>query len=314
LSIRTDILKTLAYFDMFDYPLNTKEIQFFLGQQTILSIINEHLKLLIADKIVFQVDEFYSLQMNLKLAERRRKGNAAAIKEMKNAEYATSILSKFPYIKGIAVSGSLSKNYCDESTDIDFFIITTAGRLWIARTILHIFYKFVWLAGKQRLFCLNYYIDEQKTEIEEKNIFTAIEIVTLIPMKGGKVFQDFMRANAWTNKYLPMATSTANELPEIKKRSLTSFIEKLFDGPVGERLDKWLMRLTKKRWDKKVRQHKTNQKGINIGMLVNRHYSKPDPKNFQNKILAQYEQKVATVLKLQGNHPVAENIIFFETK
>jgi hypothetical protein len=314
LSIRTDILKTLAYFDMFDYPLTQKEIKFFLGQPTVLSAINEHLKLLMVDKIVFQVDEFYSLQMNLKLAERRRKGNAAAIKEMKNAEYAASILSKFPYIKGIAVSGSLSKNYCDESTDIDFFMITSAGRLWIARTFLHIFYKFAWLAGKQRLFCLNYYIDEQAMEIEEKNIFTAIEIVTLLPMKGGEVLERFIQANAWTKKHLPMSASIGDHPPVIKKGIVAALIEKFFNGPVGDTLDKWLMRLTKKRWDKKVRQHKTNQKGINIGMLVNRHYSKPDPKNFQDKILARYEQKVTAVLKLQSNQLAVENIISFETK
>ena len=49
-----------------------------------------------------------------------------------------------------------------------------------------------WLAGTAG--SVNYYIDEAAMEIEEKNIFTAVEIITLIPMKGEEQINRFSTA------------------------------------------------------------------------------------------------------------------------
>ena len=55
------------------------------------------------------------------------------------------LISKFPYVEGVGISGSLSKGYYDDDGDIDFFIITSPKRLWIARTFL-ILYKKLFLS------------------------------------------------------------------------------------------------------------------------------------------------------------------------
>jgi hypothetical protein len=52
-------------------------------------------------------------------------------------------------------------------------------------------------------FCLNYFIDEEKLQIKEQNIFTAVEVATLMPLKGRTVFKDFFQANDWVYQYLP---------------------------------------------------------------------------------------------------------------
>jgi predicted nucleotidyltransferase len=51
-----------------------------------------------------------------------------AVKHIKKAKAVAKFLSWFPYIRGIAISGSLSKNFADENSDLDFFIITAANR------------------------------------------------------------------------------------------------------------------------------------------------------------------------------------------
>ena len=292
-----NILKTLTYFDIFNYPLTRDDIFSFLPRKYDQSEIDETLEMLLQDKFIFKLDEFYALQNQPILAERRRCGNHRAIKQWAIAKKAAKILSWFPYVQTVAVSGSLSKNFSDEKSDIDFFVITSPNRLWIARTCMHLFKKLSYLAGKQNWFCMNYYVDEMRMEIIEKNIFTAMEIVTLLPLQGTNCFQNFIKANAWTNNYFPKHIISNEGAARIKKVFIRKCVEKIFNSRLGDVADKWLMNLTDKRWKQKTQQGKVNDHGGKIGMIVSRHFSKPDPKNFQAKVVQQYENKVKELLE-----------------
>jgi hypothetical protein len=297
-NIRQDILKTLAYFDYFNYPLTNEDIRSFLCRRYNQSYIDETLIQLAEDKVIFKIDIFYSLQNKPSLADNRRKGNLMAVKQLAIARKAAKFISRFPFVETVAVSGSLSKHYADDKTDIDFFIITTANRLWIARTLTHLFKKLSYLAGKQHWFCMNYYVDEAGIEIQEKNIFTAMEIITLLPMEGLQHFKKFIDANAWTNDFFPAHTISSDADMEVKKSFIRKCVEKIFNSKFGDAIDKWLMTVTDKRWKKKAMREKLNAKGGKIGMMVNRHFSKPDPKNFQAKVVQQYERRVKELIEL----------------
>ena len=297
--IRQDILNTLAYFDIFNYPLTNDDILSFLPQKYPQLVFDEMLASLLQDEFIFKLDEFYSLQNKPALAERRRGGNQRAIKQMVIAKKMAKLLSWFPYVQTVAVSGSLSKNYSDEKSDIDFFIITSANRLWIARTCMHFLKKLSYLVGKQHWFCMNYYIDEIGLEIIEKNIFTAMEIVTLLPLKGTDCFQNFIEANTWTNKYFPVQMNTVNEGGKIKKILFRKWVEKIFNSALGDHIEKRLMNLTDKRWKKKTQLGKVNEHGVKMCMMTGPHFSKPDPRFFQAKVVQQYETRIKQLAALR---------------
>lgn len=303
------ILATLAYFDIFKYPLSNAEIRSFLKKEVSQNAIDEELKTMIAAQKLFRFDSFYSLHNDSNLAERRRKGNALAAVEMHNAIKAARRLAGFPYVSGLAISGSLSKNFCTEKTDIDFFVITRANRLWIARSIMHLYKKLTFLLGKQHWFCMNYYIDEAKPEIEEKNIFTAVEISTLLPMHGKAVLCDFIQHNQWIKDYLPAHRTIMNNVPEIKKRMLARLAEQLFNNRFGNWIDDRLMRVTQKRWQKKEQKKLTSDKGFLMSMMVDKHYSKPNPKNFQQQVLESYEKKVSGLLHHEDHITVLPDFV-----
>ncbi len=263
-------------------------------------IIDETLEILCRDKNIFRLNEFYSLQNDFALVQRRRKGNELAITQMKTANKVAKFLSSFPYVQGIAVSGSLSKNFANEKTDIDYFIITTANRLWVARTLMHLYKKLTFLTGRQHWFCMNYYVDEERLEIAEKNIFTAMEIATLVPMQGRSALLKFIAGNGWTKTYFPVHGFTIGSTPEIKRGPIRRLIESILNGNFGDSIDKWLMHITDRRWQKKAQSHQLNSKGICMGMMVDRHFSKPDPKNFQDKVVEQHRVKVQQLLQLQN--------------
>ena len=51
------------------------------------------------------------------------------------AEKIAKLFYKFPYVRAVGVSGSVSKNFADENADIDYFIITKANRLMDRKNI-----------------------------------------------------------------------------------------------------------------------------------------------------------------------------------
>jgi hypothetical protein len=74
LQIRNDILSTLAYFDIFTYPLKQREIWLFLPNLYHHSEFEMALLALVDNGLIFKIGEFYSLQNNYAIAQRRCKG------------------------------------------------------------------------------------------------------------------------------------------------------------------------------------------------------------------------------------------------
>ena len=293
--IKEDIVKTLAYFDIFNYPLTNEEVRRFLHQKYSQPAVDNELCELLKDEFIFNLNNFYSLQNRPELAEIRLAGNSRARKLLNIAKRASKILSWFPFVESVAVSGSLSKNFADEKADIDFFIITSPNRLWIARTCMHIFKKFTFLAGKQNWFCMNYFIDEIRMEIIEKNIFTAMEIVTLIPMQGTNCFKNFIKANSWTRDYLHEQPVINGRSEKIRRNFFRKTFEFIFSSGLGNAVEKLLMDITGNRWKRKTRRGKVNNHGVTMAMITDPHFSKPDPKNLQYKIVHQFEEKLANM-------------------
>lgn len=299
--INKNILSTLAYFDIFSYPLTRVEIFIFLSKKYAQAEFDEALKYMVATRLVYQFDRFYTLKNDRRVITKRVNGNERAAGMIKIAEKVSDILIRFPYVRGIAISGSLSKNYADADSDIDFFIITAPNRLWIARTLMHFFKKLTFLVNKQHYFCMNYYIDERQLEIAEKNIYTAIEVATLMPLQGDTCFQQFYADNTWTRNYLPNNFMRLASAKPVQFSLLKRSIETLLNNSIGNWIDTQLMQITSGRWSKKTRLKKKDLKGLVLGLIANKHCSKPNPVSFQNKLITQYEDKVLQLLHESEN-------------
>ena len=121
------LIQTLAYYDVFSYPLTFSEITAKLTVKSRPSEIQLALDELEKDDVIFKFDEFYCLRNDYSMIEKRRTANARAIGQMELARKKAAFISKFPFIRGIFVSGSLSKNYADDKSDLDFFVVTSNG-------------------------------------------------------------------------------------------------------------------------------------------------------------------------------------------
>jgi hypothetical protein len=281
---------------MFDYPLTYNEIFLFLESKCTEADLKEAINYLIGCKLIFKLDNFYSLKNDHYITIRRNKGNQKAAILLHKAKYVGRLLIKFPYVRGIGISGSLSKNFADDQSDIDLFIITKKNRVWIARTIMHCFKKLTFLVNKQHYYCMNYYVDEEQLEIVEKNIYTAIEVATIIPLEGDFAFKDFYTANSWTIDYLPNKVMRLSSAKPLKKHVLKVVIETIFNNKIGNWIEGLLMKATASRWNKKTLLKKLNSRGTIMGMAASKHFAKPDPKNFQVKLIERYQHKLLPLL------------------
>lgn len=286
------IIKALAYFDIFNYPLTKDEIFHFLDRPMDPDELKAVLQQLVVDKRIFQLSNFYSLQSDPELCTRRTNGNHKAEKLLQIAYKAGGFLFQFPFVRGIGISGSLSKNFADKDTDIDFFIITRTNRLWIARTLMHLFKKLTFITGHQHWYCMNYYIDEEAMLIEEQNIFTATEMVTLLPVCGNGTMDRFYDRNNWTENYFPNQPIRKQSMLMSRSGLVKRSVEWLLDNKVGNAFDDLLMRITTRRWKEKEQLQKTNSHGNRMGMSAGRHFSKPKPEFFQRRVLESLEKKL----------------------
>ncbi|HEV7779824.1 MAG TPA: hypothetical protein VGO58_01090, partial [Chitinophagaceae bacterium] len=244
-------MRTLAYYDIFHYPLTAGEIRQFMDK-----VVDDHeflrdLEELTEQGTIFLHHGFYSLQDNPLLSHRRRQGNQYAEKLLVKAEKIGRFLGQFPFVRAVGISGSLSKNYADEKADIDFFIVTRADRLWIARSLMHLYKKLTFIFGKQHFYCMNYYVDEKALVLEDKNIFTAIEIKTLLPVSGEKNMQQFFQSNLWTDKLLPSCPSREQRQKDARNSWFKKMTEWLLNGSIGNLVEDWLFLLTQRRWKRK---------------------------------------------------------------
>jgi hypothetical protein len=310
-TIKKDILATLSYFNLFEYPLRRNEIFRFLGHCDDYREFEAGLLELLEDSMVFKIGDFYSLNNNYKLATRRYKGNEAArITILRKANRGGAFISTFPFVRGVGISGSLSKLYADDKSDIDYFIITAANRLFIARTFLHIFKKITFLFSRQHDFCMNYFVDEAEPVIREKNIYTAAEIVTLLPIRGKITFDRFFTSNSWANSFFPNSGKPKMRQQDKRKSWVKFIVEKMLDNRFGDAVDNLLMKITINRWDKKTVPHVTDKNVLAQPMHAGKHFFKQNPALLQKKILTKYDKSLSDVFSryeisrsfLTGNH------------
>jgi hypothetical protein len=299
--LEQSMLKVLAYYDVFRHPLTAVEIHQFLDLPCTALELEEVLDRMVEQGLIHQFGSHYSLGNPESMVARRDAGTKLARPLLVKARRMGAFLSRFPFVRGILVSGSLSKGVAAAGDDIDFFIITEKNRLWIARTLLHLFKKLCYLAGKQHWCCMNYFVDGLGLEIAEKNLFTATEIVTLLPLFGSRNIQDFFMANTWVSAYFPNHPGQV-DAPPVPSPVYKAFAEWLLVHPSLDKLEKKLMLWTDRRWRKKEKAHETSSHGIRMGLVNQAHCSKPNPEYFQEQLLCRVYQNWTSFIQRQGSN------------
>lgn len=282
------LFRALLYFDLFNFPLTLEEIiRFtnFTNSQKAQATLNKWN----LQGLIFKEGKYFMLGPASDKVEARKKAMFRADCMISQGLKNATLINNFPYVRGVFFSGSISKGVVATDGDIDFFIIAKPGRLWLCRTLLAL-YKKVFLLGSHKFFCINYFIDTRHPEIEEKNIFTATEMITLVPVCGNaEVMHDFYSANHWVRDFYPNYHERRSIFSGRPQR-LKAVLEWLLDR-LGSRWADWCcQRITTAFWRRKFSNMPEEEFEI---ALKSRHYvSKHHPRNFQKRILKKYTDRL----------------------
>jgi hypothetical protein len=258
--------------------------------------VNDALSWLSGKGYIFRIENFYSIQNKASLVDRRVAGNERADKLMHLAQRRARTIYSFPFVRAVFASGSFSKNYMDEESDLDFFIITKPNRLWIARTLL-VVYKRLFLFNSHKYFCVNYFIDSDHLEIEEKNIFTATELATLIPLCGAHEYhKPLFEQNRWMRSFLPNVDMKIKSVPPKGNFRVKRFLEWIIDRLGADHWDTHFMNMTDRRW---IRMYggKYSDEDFTIAFKTRKYTSKNHRRHFQKTVTDRYREKLSAFAK-----------------
>ncbi|MBK7856788.1 MAG: nucleotidyltransferase domain-containing protein [Bacteroidetes bacterium] len=284
------VVKTLLYFNIFYHPLTAEEIEKYCSTPLSFTQLKDLLDSLFKKGLIFKVGKAYSLKDDLTLIHKRNIDAERAERIMPKARLFSRIISWFPFVKGVFISGSLSKGVLKEDGDIDYFIVTSGNRLWICRSLLILFKK-VFLFNSHKYFCLNYFVDENNLTIQEKNIFTAIEIESLIPLYNFNCFLSFKQENKWTKNFLPNTKEPVFFKDKQQSVVVKNFLELCFSNSLGLSLNNFFKRVTLKYWTKKFQS--SAEINFKENIKVKDDVAKYHPNRFQEKVLQKLEEEIA---------------------
>lgn len=293
------VVFALLYFNMFDHPLTAEEIAECSRVSIEGDVLIRTLGQLCQKQLIFKIDHFYCLKNSPEIVAKRIKGNALADVYMSRARLVSRFISWFPFVRGVIVSGSLSKHYMDQGSDIDFFIITEKGRLWVCRSILAVLRK-VMIGPLRKYFCINYFITADALKIPDENLFTATELVFMYPLYGKDMYERIMMENGWTKNYYPSKGLRRHSINNQKyPLSPKRVFEWVFNGTLGEQLDTLLFRMMLKRWKKRY-QNDFDETQFDLNIRTKKNVSKQHEKGHQFLILNKYKQQIDTFVQTHG--------------
>ena len=289
------ITRTLLYYEIFEHPLSAGELFLLFPKNSLTKTsFGELLEDAVEAGTLKRHHGFYTMPTNGNNHSRLRiEREPMARWRMWIARFMAHIIKRFPFVRGIFISGDLSKGVSNPKSDIDYVIVTEPHRLWICRTLLVLFKKII-LLNSRKYFCLNYYIDTQHLTLQDRNYFTATEIAHLKPLHNFELYLKYLNANIWIKRYFPnyrgfgLNKDTCNSRPSI----LQKFLELFLQAGWADRLDLWLMEMMVRVWKKRYPEYDdATRERI---FRCSEHESRAYVGNFSDIVMSLYENKLST--------------------
>ncbi len=287
-TIEQACLQCVAYFAIFSFPLKVSEIHQYLPFDATPEKTQLALDKLVEEDKLMLLNDFYLPVNQPDWITERKEGYERAVKLLNRSGRFARIISGFPFVRGVAISGSLSKFYLGESVpDIDYFIITAANRLWIARSLLHLFKKLTFLAGYEHYFCMNYFVDTRALALQQRNQYVAIELVTLLPVYGRAAINDLMVENSWIKDFVPNhpGITNFNYLQKKRRQPLKRLAEGVINLFFPRFINQKLMELTDRKWRRKWRYAGFTDEEYNKALQTELHISKNHPRDYEKIVM-----------------------------
>ena len=238
------ILHTATYADIFDYPLTAPEIHRYLtGLPAPLATVEAALP-----GPLQQHDNYYTLPGRAEIIRTRQRRQQIAARLWPQALRFGVIIARLPFVRMVAITGSLAMDNAEQNADLDYLIVTVPGRLWLCRALILALARLTALQGVQ--LCPNYLVTQNALYFSPQNTYAAHELAQMIPLSGMDVYGEIRRRNQWLEDFLPNAAGAPRSEripPQTEARTRgESWLEAILLTQSVSRIETWEM-------DRKIR-------------------------------------------------------------
>ncbi len=214
MSTDSAILATIAYFDTFDFALTPEEIFAFLWKDKAeLQDCYGSLHRLSNNQTLETKDGFYFFPGRSSTLRRREESVIPTEERLRRAELGARLIGWLPFVRAIFVCNSVAAEMAVEKSDIDFFVVAEAGRLWLVRFCTNIILKIFGLRTNAEHsaghICLSFFasvndLNLAPWRVASDDIYLAIWLRQLYPLydPGQKISQKIQSENAWVSEFL----------------------------------------------------------------------------------------------------------------
>lgn len=212
--LEASLVRMVLYFDVFEHPLRQPELERLVAPGDTMGVAEACDRL--ARKGLVEVSgPWVGSPGRMGAVPKRRERAACAEATWPTAMRAAKALACLPYVQGLFVTGGLSKNSASPCDDIDFLVLVAPGRVWTLKSLLQLLRRP--LPGVLReCLCTNYLVATDTLLVDDRNLFTAVELATAVPVFGREACVAFLEANAWTEHFVPgrsWSVARARSLP-----------------------------------------------------------------------------------------------------
>ena len=198
-------VQAVAYSDIFDYPLTAAELRRYLCGTSIaqadFECLLRHGRLVHAH--LSEIDGYYTLPGREGVVATRQRRESDAARLWPRALHYGRLIASLPFVRMVAVTGELAVNNVQPGSDIDYFIVTEPGRVWMARAlaigVVH------YAARHGDIVCPNYLVSERALTLTDRNLYTAHELAQMVPISGFATYRRLRALNRWADELLPNA-------------------------------------------------------------------------------------------------------------
>jgi hypothetical protein len=235
-ALATAAVEALRYYDVFDWPLTAGEIHRALP----VPARRHEVHALLADDArrpagIVRAGGLYALAGSTGAFARRERALAVSARLWPHAERLGRRLARMPWVQMVAVTGSLAVGAATDDADIDLFVVTADGRLWLTRALTIATGRT--LPGEV-VPCPNYLLAASALALPERDRFTAHELAQLVPLHGADTYHALLVQNAWYREHLPNH-SPAVVVDRVNRSTVARVAERVLGGLVGDRLERW---------------------------------------------------------------------------
>jgi hypothetical protein len=231
------VFQAIVYSDVFDFPLTAREVHRFLPW--ISASYDDVQQMLRTDSRFIKHGDYFHLAGRENLVSMREQRAGRSKKLLPYALNYGRILGSLPFVRMVALTGSLAVMNVSRDVDFDYMLVTQPGRLWTARAFVLLFNRFTKLFG--HTICPNLIVSQNCLQWHQQDLYSAHEFCQMIPITGMDIYRKLMKANDWIRDFLPNAYIESSSLVLGKNIFLKRFLEFPLHGQLGKCFEQWEM-------------------------------------------------------------------------